>query len=92
MVWVIEEVSAGVPESRIVAIFSARESVRKIAIRTETIYWLQQYSHSEQARFSAYVKPTPNPYPATISKGRVICGGNPFLVAKRVDLSKSQKA
>lgn len=84
--WVVEEEWAGETESKTIAIFSAREGIRKIATRVETIYWLSEYILAEQKRFSFYIKPTANPYPAEISNGRVVCGHNPFLIARKVEL------
>jgi hypothetical protein len=68
---------------KVVAVLNSRWSVRRVANAVELFYGSQTYSAPEMARFA--VRPSANPYRPTIEKfGRMDCGHNPWLYARRV--------
>lgn len=79
------------PPRRVAAILNRRWSPDRVRETVELIYVMTQYSPAEQI---AYAKDRSfNPYPAEFERvfggpiwdGRIFCGHNPWLYARRVD-------
>ena len=76
--------------SKIVAVYSSRCSAKSVKRMVEQLYIdLMQYSVLDRIRFAK--NPKLNPYRAQLDHyGRIECGHNPFLRARRVRNIKSQ--
>ena len=79
-------------ERRIVSIFDGRKSPEFVREYVEEYYIASEYSLAEKLRFSSQTKKALRPYQAEFDRidrvpfhGRITCGHNPFLLARKVD-------